>query len=271
MIAVSQSHRVTNQVRLRPIALPVEHGGWSLLLEPIILGLLLAPSVSGVLLSVGALALFLARHPYKLAVKDWRTSRRGQRTIFAERFALFYFLFAMLAVGLAINVGEVRFLLPLALAAPIAIIQLWFDSAGRSRSLAAELAGSVAAGSLATAIAISGGWPRPMAFALWVIVAARSAPTILYLRARLRLLRHKPASVRLAIGANVLALFVIIVLAWKGIAPWLGVLVIGILLVRASLGLLSTRRITPQRLGVGELLFGAMTVGAVFLGYALRW
>jgi hypothetical protein len=232
---------------------------------------LLAPSLAGVLLSVGALALFLARHPYKLVVKDWRTARRGQRTILAERFALFYFLIAVLTVGLAINVGGVRFLLPLALAAPIAIIQLLFDSAGRSRSLAAELAGSIATGSLATAIAISGGWPLPTAFALWVIMTSRSAPTILYLRARLRLLRQKPASTRVALGAHVLAVLVIIVLAWKEIAPWLAIFVMGILLVRASLGFLSTRRITPQRLGVGELLFGILTVAGASIGYGFGW
>lgn len=271
MIAASQSLRLNKRVRLRPIALPVEHGGWSLLLEPIALGLLLAPSRSGALLSFSAVALFLARHPGKLAINDWRKSRRGQRTKLAEGFALVYFLVAVLAAGLAIKVGGTAFLLPLGLAAPIVIIQLAFDSVNRSRSLVAELAGSIATGSLASAIAISGGWPRSTAFALWAIMAARATPTILYLRARLRLMRQRPASSGIAIAAHLFAVVVTVCLAWSALAPWLGVLAMGVLLIRAFLGLLSSRPVTPQRLGVGELLVGIFAVAVVFIGYRIGW
>ena len=271
MIAASQSLRSNKHIRLRPIALPVEHGGWSLLLEPIALGLLLAPSRSGALLSVSAVALFLARHPGKLAINDWRNGRRGQRTKLAQGFALAYFLVAVLAAALAIKIGGMAFLFPLGLAAPFLIIQSAFDAVNRSRSLVAELAGSIATGSMASAIAISGGWPRSAAFALWAIMAARSAPTILYLRARLRLMRQRPASSGIAIAAHLFALLAVLCLAWSGLAPWLGVLAMGVLLVRAFLGLLSSRPVTPQRLGVGELLFGIFAVASVFLGYRWGW
>lgn len=268
---VSKLPRVNSGVRLRSVALPVEHGGWSLLFEPILLGLLVAPSLAALFVSVTATAAFLARHPFRLAVTDWRRQRVNQRTKIAQRFAFAYVVIAILSLSLALRAGGEPFLLPLLIAAPIVIIQLIYDSMGRSRALIAELAGSTSTGALATAIAICGGWSRPLAFALWVIVAARSVPTILYLRARLRLLRHKPASRDVAIGAHLLALFLIIVLGWRGIAPWLAILVMGILLVRACVGLLSTKRITPQRLGVSELLFGAMTALAVALGYGAGW
>ncbi|MGZ5435948.1 MAG: YwiC-like family protein [Pyrinomonadaceae bacterium] len=261
-------HRVNNQVRLRPIALPVEHGGWSLLLEPVALGLLLAPSPTGILISVAAVGLFLARHPYKLAVRDWQTGRRGRRALLAERFALLYLLVALLAGSLAVKTGGIAFLLPLTFAVPIAIAQLALDSVGRSRSLIAELAGAAATGSLATAVALSGGWPRATALALWVIMAARSVPTILYLRARLRLMRQKPASRSLPVIAHMAALSAIVGLSVLALAPWLAGVAMLFLLIRALLGLYSSgNETTPQRLGVWELSYGLMTVVLTCVGY----
>lgn len=271
MIAASKLPTAGSGVRLRSIALPVEHGGWSLLFEPIVLGLLLAPSIAGVFVSLAATATFLARHPFKLLVTDRRRGRETRRTELAQRFAIAYAFIGILSFSLAFRTAGAALFIPLLIGAAIAIVQLWHDFWGQSRALVAELAGSISTGSVAAAIAICGGWPRPAAFALWIIIAGRSVPTILYLRARLRLLRHKPASARLAIGIHVLAVFVIVGLAWNGLVPWLSVLAVAVLLVRASIGLLSTSRITPQRLGVSELLFGGMTVAIVSLGYAFRW
>ena len=87
MEAASQLKRTTNGVRIRSVALPAEHGGWSLLLEPIVLGLILAPTLPGLFLSLAATGAFLARHPFKLAVGNWRGNRRSARTAVAERFA----------------------------------------------------------------------------------------------------------------------------------------------------------------------------------------
>ena len=148
MITASQINGETRRIRIRPIALPVEHGGWSLLFEPIVLGLLLAPSPAGLFISLGATGAFLARHPFKLAVGDWRRNRRSARTVLAERFAILYFVFATLAVALAIKTVGAVFLLPLLCTSPFAIVQLFYDSLGRSRALIGELAGSISTGAL---------------------------------------------------------------------------------------------------------------------------
>ncbi len=68
----------------------MEHGGWGLLFEPIVLGLLLAPSLAGLFLSVAAMGAFLARHPFKLAVGDWRRGRRWFHTTLAVGFVVLY-------------------------------------------------------------------------------------------------------------------------------------------------------------------------------------
>ena len=272
MIAAGHLKASRRGIRIRPVALPVEHGGWGLLFEPIVLGLLLAPSLAGLFLSVGAVGAFLSRHPFKLAIGDWRRGRRIPRTALAERFAILYVCIATIGLAIAIKTAGVAFLLPLLFAAPFTIVQLFYDSLGRSRSLIAELAGSISIGAVATAIAIAGGWPRPAAFGLWVILAARTVPTILYLRARLRLLHRKPASPRIVIIAHALAILIVFGFVRAGVVPFLAGAALVILLLRAVIGFSeSGKRVTPKRLGLRELGFGGLTVFAVVLGHVVGW
>src|SRR5919107_5545462 len=77
-------------VRLRTIALPTEHGGWGITLEPVVLGLLVAPSLAGAGLALATVGAFLARHPFKIVAGDRRRGRRFARTPVAERFTMLY-------------------------------------------------------------------------------------------------------------------------------------------------------------------------------------
>jgi hypothetical protein len=52
----------------RSLVLPREHGSWSLALEPVALGLLVAPSRAGMWLALAVLAGFFTRRPLKLAL-----------------------------------------------------------------------------------------------------------------------------------------------------------------------------------------------------------
>jgi hypothetical protein len=59
----------------RSVAIPSEHGGWGLTLEPVLLGLLIAPSVGGLALGIAAFGAFLVRTPLKLVFVDRRHPR----------------------------------------------------------------------------------------------------------------------------------------------------------------------------------------------------
>ncbi|MCA9913783.1 MAG: YwiC-like family protein, partial [Anaerolineae bacterium] len=108
--------------KLRPIALPTEHGGWAFLYEPILLGLLLAPSVAGFLLSISGVFVFLLHQPLKLAMKDRIRGRRFPRTNWAERFVLGYGTVALLAFALVFFTNSHDFLLSLSLGVPFALV-----------------------------------------------------------------------------------------------------------------------------------------------------
>ena len=253
---------------MRSVAIPVEHGGWAFLLQPIALGLLLQPSLGGVLLGIAALSAFLARHPLKIALGDRRKGKRYVRTALAERVAAVYVLLAVAAFMPVPFLAQGPFWVPLLIAAPLVLIQQYYDVRKKSRELAAELSGALALGSLAPAIALLGGWGLSQAMPVWLLLAAQTVPAILYTRARLRLERGQPAPVGWVWAAHDAGLLLAIGLAWLAHTPWLGAVAMAVMLGRALYGLSRFRRpATATQVGVREVLFSAFTVALIAIGY----
>ena len=75
-------------VARKAVAVPNEHGGWGMLAEPLLLGLVVAPTVAGGGLALAAVAAFLLRHPLKIALSDWRRNTRYPRTAVAAVFSV---------------------------------------------------------------------------------------------------------------------------------------------------------------------------------------
>jgi hypothetical protein len=250
------------------VALPVEHGGWGFLVEPVVLGLALAPSWAGACLALAALFAFLVRHPLRLALMDRRRAARYPRTAAAERLALGYLVLALVFLLLALLLARVALLGPLLLAAPAALLALVYDIRGRSREALPEAAGAVALGASTTAIGLAGGLASGPAFGAWILLGLRAVPAVLYVRARLRLDRRLPAGRGLALGAHGLAIGGAAALAVEAWGPWLAVVALALLLVRASLGLSSRRpRLRPRQLGLREMGWGLLTLMLLVVGY----
>jgi hypothetical protein len=248
-------------VSLRLVVLPTEHGGWSFLFEPILLGLLVALSWAGGLIALAAVAAFLARQPLKLFVSDRQRGRIYPRTHVAE---IAFAVLALVAHGAfagAWTLARHSFWLALACAAPLAAIGLAFDLGKKSRRVGAELAAATSLGAIAAAIALAGGAHSEIAFGLWGVLAARTIPTILFVRARLRLEKHQPAGIQGAILAHLLAIAGVMVLVYGGFAPRYATWAMFLLAARAALGMSRWRpRWKTWQLGVSEIVFGLVTV-----------
>ncbi len=256
---------------VKAVALPIEHGGWGFLLEPVLLGLVLAPSPAGFALGAAALAAFLARHPLRLVLSDRRRHVDTPRTSLAEAFAFAYATAAAGFFAVAMATARSSFWIPLAFAVPLGLVQLAFDARLRARELLPELAGAAALGATISMIALAGGWPLTSALALWLIMAVRATASVLYVRARLRLDRGLAAPTTATWVFHVLSLGLVAALALAGWAPWLAVGAFGALLLRAAQGLSALRRpVRPQVIGFREMGYGLLTVLLVALGYLLR-
>ena len=174
-------------IRIKTIALPTEHGGWGFLFEPIVLGMLVAPSPAGACFSLAAIAAFLSRHPFKLALKHRAEVAHSKRYRMAAGFAVGYLFVAAMAFAGAVLVAGWRPLLPMVVLSPFTLVFLLYDTQNRGRSLPAELAGPLGLAATAPSIAMAAGWSPLSAFALWFLLMARTLPSIFYVRARLRL------------------------------------------------------------------------------------
>ncbi|MGZ7030484.1 MAG: YwiC-like family protein [Thermoanaerobaculia bacterium] len=238
-------------VSIRPLAVPSEHGGWGLLLEPIALGLLVAPSAGGALIGMGAAAVFLMRHPLKLAIHDLLQRKRYPRSGLCELLAAGYGAAAVLAFLGAWTLAGSRPLLALAAALPFGAIQFSYDVRNRSRRAIPEVAGAMVPASLAAAIAIAGG--SAAAAVLSVLILCRSIPSVLYVRSTLRGGSRVPM-----LAAHIAA---VLVAAW--IAPPLACAATLLLLVRAAVPVQAPARI----IGLREVAFGAITVGLIALAF----
>lgn len=255
---------------LKSVAMPAQHGGWSFALEPALVGLLVAPGFSGLLLGVAALMVFLLDQPLRVAIKDRRKGKRYARTRLAERTALIYAGVGALAITGAVLFAQHPFWIPLLLAVPLALVQLSLDLRNQARSATAEIAGALALAAVAPAIVLMAGWAPLAAFGLWAALALRNASAILYVRARLRIEKGKPAEAGPALLAQGALVAGLAALTAIGLTPPLA-LAGGVLLAgRALLGLSRWRNpAMAVQIGVRELLFGLAFCALLALGYRL--
>ena len=256
---------------IRNVALPIEHGGWAFLFEPILLGLLLSPSIAGIGLGLAGLGVFLLYRPVQLALKDWLKGKRYPRTPLAERFILLYGLLAsgglLLFPASAGMTARSAFWIALLLALPFAGLQMLLVVRGRARAAVTEISGAVSLAALAPAILLANDALIPYALTLWLVPAIRAVTSILYIRARLRRSRGDAGNriIPLAAqGAGVLILGA----AWiAGLLPVTAPFALAILAVRALHGLVwAPMDIPTKQIGFQEIGFGLLTVILVAVG-----
>jgi hypothetical protein len=254
----------------RSVALPAEHGGWGLTLEPAVLGLALVWSWAGLAIAACGLLAFLARTPLKLAAVDRRRGRSLPRTALARRLAAVEVGGIILLAALCLWSAGPAWTVPVAVAAPLVGLELWFDVRSRSRRLVPELCGSVAMGGLAAAVVLAGGGSAIVAGVAWGLLAARSVCAVPWVRAEvLRLHRRatagalRGADAAQGLGSAVAGLLVIVEpAALAGAVAVAGTAVLRVIGLRSAPW-------PAVRLGVAETVMGTVVVIATAVGLHL--
>jgi hypothetical protein len=238
------------------LVLPKEHGSWSLALEPLALGILVAPSAAGGSLAVAATAGFLMRRPLKLLLSGKSDSRFGRALGVTTALALL----AVTGLAVALGIGGIKNLWLLAPAAFAGMGFVWFDSRNESRQEAAELCGVVAFGILPAAFAKLAGWPLLESMALAAVMLVRSVSTVLLVRTFLRRKKGYAAKSATPLIAAILGFFFIACLVLSRLAPWPAMLV-ALILAAGSFWVLGTnRRFSARQIGIAEMCFGLLMI-----------
>lgn len=252
----------------RRVAMPSEHGGWGLTLEPPLLALLVAPSWAGASIGVAAVLAFLARTPVKLVLVDLVRHRCLPRTRQAGLVgAVELSLIGALVVGVIAAAGG-AWLIPVLVGSPLLAIELWYDARSRGRRLVPELSGAIGIGATAAAVVVAGNGAWQLGAALWLVLAGRACVSIPYVRAQvLRLRRGVPMS----------ASTVAIQLAGVGVAAVGGVVdrsvlagAVGVVAIAVAQAPTVRRPVpAPKILGLRQLVFGLALVAATAVGVHL--
>lgn len=250
---------VTGSVGERPVwrtvAVPSEHGGWGLTLEPVLLGLLIAPSMVGAMLGVGAFVAFLVRTPLKLIVIDVRRKRWLNRSRLAMRFAVGELAVLAAIASAALWAAGWSWLVPVVIAASLVGVEFWFDVRSRGRRLVPELCGSVGIASVVAVIVLASGRSASLAVGAWLILSARAVGAIPFVRVQIARLRGTSRSTRSSDAAQTVAVVVGVVAVTterQVLAGLIGLLVITVL------QLVWVRRtpLAPKVLGLRQMALG---------------
>jgi len=251
---------------VRAVAMPSEHGGWGLTLEPGVLGLLVAPGLAGICLALAALLAFLARTPLKLALVDRRRGRRLPRTVLARRVATVELLALALLVGAALATAAAPFWAPAVVAAPLVATESWFDVRSKSRRLVPELAGAAGVCSVAAMIVLADGDSARLAAGVWAVLVARVLTSIPHVRAQIARLHGRSTSVATGIGADGAAVAVAVAAVAlddrlaAGAVAVLAVIVIQRVTARGDLPRAVVLGLRQMALGFGVVLVTALGV-----------
>ena len=269
--ATSGQGATGKRVRLKPIIVPAEHGGWGFLTEALLLGFLIAPSGPGFLLAMATILVFLSRQPTKLLLTEWRRRQFTARSRVAATAAAIELALAGLAFALSLYWAGPMVFWPLILALPFDLIFLKNDMGRTMRTLRAEIAAPLALGSITASMALMYGWSPGYALAFWVVIAARAIPTVLLVRERVNLNHGRPARIALPLVAHGLALLLIGGLIWLGVLPGLALAGFVVLLARAFFFLFPRERMIPARtVGFIEVGMGLQVVLFTALGVWLQ-
>ncbi len=260
------------KIHASAVALPNEHGSWGFLLEPLVAGLAIAPSSGAPWIALLAIGAFLMRQPIKVIFAGGIAARDRPQARMAIRFIIaFALVFFFGAIGCVFFVRPIS-LIPFVIALPFASYQIICDANRKSRNLLAEIFGSIAISSPIAVMAMADNWPISKAAAIWSVMIVRLIPSILYVRNRLNLEKGKVFSRILPVGTHICAFLLITVLAINGLIPYLPVLMFAVLLIRSIIGLSPLRRrVKAMKIGIGEVIYGTLTVASLVAGYYLQF
>ena len=247
----------------RAVVVPREHGGWGLTLEPVVLGLLVAPSLAGAAIGAAAVLAFVAHTPLRVVLVDHHHHRVLARTTLARRVAIGEFAVILTLLGVAAILAAGPFWVPLIAALPLIGVELWFDLRSRSRRLAPELAGTIGIGSVAAAIVLASNGSPPLAAALaaglWVVIGARAVASIPFVRLQLQRAKNQPYRRSTSDVAQAVALLLVIAAWLPGWLPAAAVIVIGALGI-AQIVLARTPPLRAVLVGAQQVVFGLAVV-----------
>lgn len=261
----------TNNIkhRIKQVAFPREHGSWGFVLEPLTLALLVAFTTDGFLIALSTFFIFLAHQPIRVLLNKKKNKRSVvKKTAFIV--LLFYLAISSVLLLYVISKEALFVFIPFVIAIVVMTIYLVLELLQLNRNLFTELFAPVAITFIAASIVLSADWELNKVFVFWLLLLSRSIPTTFYLHEKIKMLKKVTVNKFLTNFSGILFLAAISFFAAKRLLPYLSILAVLILVVRAFIGLSrNDKKISIRRIGILEFIYGGVFVIINAIGYFL--
>ena len=255
---------------VRSVVVPTEHGGWGFTLEPVLLGILVAPGWPALGLGAATVATFLTRRPLRMAFADWRHDRQLERTRVAVSSIVALGLIAVAGLVLAATTAQEPFWWPISIAAPLVLIQLRYDLDNRGREILPELTGPVALGAAAPMMMLADGLDWRWAVGAWIVLTARIVPSILLVRVQIRRAKDQSFNTAPTTVAGIGSIAAVWVSALTGWAPWLSVVAAVLIAIWDSISM-NRPPVPAKTIGWTQMAVGLVVAIFFAIGYHIGW
>jgi hypothetical protein len=266
----------------KSLVIPTEHGSWSWLLVPFLVGAIVASHIATegdssllpiTLALIGGLCAFLIRQP----AAAWLRMRQGRASRADEPLAAGWTLGLGLVAGLCLagllwleRSALLWLLIPFA---AVLILYLAATRSGRAvmRAMWTELIGAIGLALMAPAAVIAAtGHLHSLGWALWGLMSIQNALGVLYVRLRLSDTHRRAVKRTIPLWGHAVGLAVVMIAGLLGWVPLLATLPFAGVLFRAAWAVRRPRPVTNVRrfgfteLGV-EVLSGALIVASYWV------
>lgn len=271
-----QSPRLTTPLSIwrrvwrKSLIIPAEHGAWSWLAVPFLVGLALGRPwhIAQLLALILALAVFLLRQPLTVFIRVQRgRARRDDKAPALLWLCGLLTLTALCLAGLILlQRTALAGLWPVVVSMGLLYLGAIVRSASSVRTAWLQIVG--AAGLAVTAplaVTAASGQLTPWEWGLWGVMAGLNVLGALYIRQRVAAAHDRPASRLPMLLGHVAGCILIVGAAWAGQVPWLVTLAFGGLTLRA---VWLTRR-PPLPSPAGQMRADIRRIGMVETGVEL--
>lgn len=247
------------------VAFPKEHGSWGFFLEPIILSLFIAYSLNGLLLAVCSFFLFLAYQPMSYIIKQTPKYLIPS----AYSYLIVYLIIAgILFLQILLNNENVSFLMPFVVAILLMLIFKFMEFKNMNRNLFVEFLAPISVTLMAISIVMCRFENSLFILGYTIVLLSRSIETTLYVNNKLKFFKGNVYNKNIVDLSGAFFLIALIILTVYNITPYLSIVAILVLIIRAHLGLLEKNKNEKVKIvGIKEFIYGFLFVVISIFGY----
>lgn len=206
--------RARRPLMQKALLLPAEHGAWSWLLVPYLVGAIVAPgwSWASLLTLLAGLSAFLLRQP----ATAWLRIKQGKGRRSNEPVAMFWtvtlVVIGLLSFAMLLGVGltQLLWLAPPILALLAVYVGVSQINRAQVRNFWLEIAGGAGLAIMAPAAFVAGGGQLdPIGWLLWLLMAAQNCLGVHYVRLRIADTHNRSQSRAAVLASHLLGLLVV--------------------------------------------------------------